>query len=293
MFAPIRFLNSPQPTNTSYGSALKLSVYTSVFVALFLTVFQPFGLSAVEGPYRLLMIASYGLPCFPPDLLISCSLVFSFRHSGMAEHWKVWHAFAVILLYILVIGASNYSYDCLLYHSDFRLAGLINMEICTASVGFFPSVVMFLSARAVTTSRNQTAAESLNRSIDTAANAENRATEPPNDREITLSGVNKDESVRAFASDICFLKSDGNYVEVVVAAKNAKHETKLLRATLKDMETQLSGQCADIVRCHRSYLVNKQRIASAEGNAMGLNIALDRDNLQVPVSRSFVAAFKA
>jgi len=290
--ASIRFLNSPQPPNMSYMWALRASVYTSLFVALFLVAFQPFGLGSINGPNKLLVIASYGLPCFPPNLLINCVLVHLFRRSGkMAAGWKVYHTLATMLLFLLVIGASNYTYDCILSGADFNLRWLVRMELYTALVGFFPAAVIFASARALSASRNESAAEALNRSIETAAKTEAPpATVPAHI--ISLSGDNKDESLSVDARDICYLKSDGNYVEVVVATEGAKRETKLLRATLKDMETQLAGQCGDIVRCHRSFLVNQRRILGAEGNAMGLVISLDRDGLQVPVSRSYVAAFR-
>lgn len=291
MPALIRFLNSPQPPNISYVSPVKTSVYISVFVAVFLVVFQPFGLGTINSPHKILIIASYGLPCLPPDIILGYGLVYWFRRSKSHALWKVWHELVVILLYIVIIGASNYTYSCLLFGMGFRLRDLLSMETYTALVAFFPAVATFVSARAFNTCRNETAAESLNRSLDGSVKSESLSSLTV--RKVTLSGENKDESVTADLDGICFIKSDGNYVEVVLAAKGAKHETRLLRATLKDMETQLAGQCTEIVRCHRSYLVNKQRISSAEGNAMGLTISLDRDNLQVPVSRSYVAAFKA
>jgi DNA-binding LytR/AlgR family response regulator len=64
-------------------------------------------------------------------------------------------------------------------------------------------------------------------------------------------------------------------------------------AALKDVEKdQVARQCADIQRCHRSYLVNRRRVARAMGNAQGLTLHLDRGEIEVPVSRSFVASFR-
>lgn len=291
MTALFRLLISPQPPNTSYVSAVRRSVYISIFVAVFLVAFQPFGLATLESDYKLLIIASYGLPCFLPNILIGCTLAFWAKSRRRPAVWRVWHELATILMYILVISLSNYLYGHSLSFFDASWRALLEMVGYTMLVGFFPAVAVFFSNRAYNTSRNETAAASLNRSIESAAKSHHETPAAPAPR-ITLSGDNRDESLTVDTDDICYIKSDGNYVEVVTAASGAKREARLLRATLKEMETQLSGQCASIVRCHRSYLVNSQRIASAEGNSTGLVITLDRDAIQVPVSRSYVAAFK-
>jgi hypothetical protein len=290
MSALFRFLNAPHPPNTSYASAVRQSVYISVFVAVFLMAFQPFELGTITGRYRLLLIASYGLPCLAPDLVIGCGMVW-WKRSRKEFVWKVWHAIAVIFVYLLAIGASNHLYDSLLTGYAINWAELLRMEGYTALVGFFPSVAMFVSARTVNTCRNETAAKDLNRSIENNALAES-ASGAASGTKLELVGGNKDEFFSADTGDICYIKSDGNYVEIVTAASGAKHTATLLRATLKDIESQLAGRADDVVRCHRSYLVNRRRIASAEGNAMGLTITLDRDGLQVPVSRSFVEEFR-
>ena len=288
----VRFLKAPHPANTSYGLAFWSAVIISVFVALFLMAFQPFGLGDMYGPYKYLFIASYGLPCLPPDLLLGFGLVYWCRKRDMGEHWKVWHALVVILVHILIISASNYWYQCLLLHHSLSYRGLYEMELDTALVGVFPALGTFLSSRAFLVSKNEAVAEELNESIDQTPKPAVAQTVPEAAKTVTLRGENNAEVVTAAPERVCYLKSDGNYVEVILSNPDGKPQTLLLRAALKDIEAQLAGQCAAIVRCHRSYLVNKQRIASAEGNALGLTLTLDQSGLEVPVSRSFVEQFR-
>jgi hypothetical protein len=99
----------------------------------------------------------YGLPCFPPDLVLGCGLVFWFRHTDWGERWKVWHVLVVILMHLLIIGASNYTYDCLILKRPFRASGLFEMEIDTALLGIFPAFGTFISARAFLANKNQAA----------------------------------------------------------------------------------------------------------------------------------------
>jgi hypothetical protein len=291
MTALFRLLNDSQPPNLSYASAVRRSVYISVFVAVFLVAFQPFGLGMLEGDYRLLLIASYGLPCFLPNVIIGCGLVYWGRSRKKPTVWRVWHELAVILLHMLVIGISNYLYGVSLSFFEANGSALMEMLVYTMLVGFFPAAAVFVSNRAINISRNETAAASLNRTIETTARHQDTPT-AASAAPVTLSGENRGETFSVLPDELCYMKSDGNYVEVVTAAPDAKRQTQLLRATLKDMETQLSGQCAEIVRCHRSYLVNARRIVAAEGNSAGLVITLDRDGIQVPVSRAYVAAFR-
>ncbi|MGM0545552.1 MAG: LytR/AlgR family response regulator transcription factor [Bacteroidota bacterium] len=55
------------------------------------------------------------------------------------------------------------------------------------------------------------------------------------------------------ASDIIYIKSDGNYIDV-----NLKDENHLIRGSLSDVEEKLDP--AVFFRIHRSYIVNAERI---------------------------------
>jgi len=58
------------------------------------------------------------------------------------------------------------------------------------------------------------------------------------------------------AGSIDYAKAAGNYVEIVASGK-----THLARITMAALEEQLAGAGAPIVRAHRSWLVNKTKIA--------------------------------
>jgi len=72
-----------------------------------------------------------------------------------------------------------------------------------------------------------------------------------------------------------------NYSRVVWLEDNKRKE-KVLRATLKTLEEQLSG--SGIIRCHRSYLVNASRY-SISGDSRGFKLRSVSDPFEVPVSR--------
>ncbi len=67
--------------------------------------------------------------------------------------------------------------------------------------------------------------------------------------------------VKIVLSDIDYIKSDGNYVEIF--SREAK---RVLKETLKNMEAKLPQ--GDFFQAHRSYLINVNKIESITGNSV-------------------------
>ncbi len=67
--------------------------------------------------------------------------------------------------------------------------------------------------------------------------------------------------VKIILSDIDYIKSDGNYIEIYSMGSK-----KVLKETLKNMETKLPK--SDFFQAHRSYLINVQKIDSITGNSV-------------------------
>lgn len=67
--------------------------------------------------------------------------------------------------------------------------------------------------------------------------------------------------VKIVLSDIDYIKSDGNYVEIF-----SQGSKRVLKETLKNMEAKLPQ--GDFFQAHRSYLVNVHKIESITGNSV-------------------------
>jgi len=78
---------------------------------------------------------------------------------------------------------------------------------------------------------------------------------------------------KIFLQDILFVQSMGNYVIV-----QTLHSREITYCTLQQMMTSLPTHT--FISCHRSYLVNKNRIAIIEGNQ--LHIA----DYKIPIARN-------
>ena len=95
----------------------------------------------------------------------------------------------------------------------------------------------------------------------------------------------RSEALILATSDFLFATSDNNY-STIFYLKEGKLERQLLRLSMKNLELQLNGSEA-IVRCHRSYMVNKSKIKKFRGNARSLFLELTDCEEKIPVSRSF------
>lgn len=83
-----------------------------------------------------------------------------------------------------------------------------------------------------------------------------------------------------------FAKSEGNYIEIYL--NNKSQNKKLVRSTLKNLETLLKIY-PNIIKTHRSYLVNCNQIENINGNAQGYQLQINQHI--VPVSRNMIKHF--
>jgi len=98
-----------------------------------------------------------------------------------------------------------------------------------------------------------------------------------------------DKSVLKFSvkkENLLYLESAENYVNICYLNKG-KVSKYLLRETLKKMEENFSG--TEIIRCHRSYMVNFEKVKVIRKDRDGLKLELDTASAaEIPVSKTYV-----
>lgn len=86
-----------------------------------------------------------------------------------------------------------------------------------------------------------------------------------------------------------FIKSADNYVEVYFL-KDSKAKKELVRTSMKKLEAEL--KYFPIRRCHRSFMVNIDKISLLEKSTQGLMLSLKGySDDSIPVSKNFKAHF--
>jgi hypothetical protein len=94
--------------------------------------------------------------------------------------------------------------------------------------------------------------------------------------------------------NLYYITSTNNYIEVFYRKEDCPQQNNavvfaptrlLLRNTLKTLEEQYA-HIPELYRCHKAYIVNKQKLIKVKGNAKGHTLVLQDIAVEIPVSRS-------
>ena len=110
------------------------------------------------------------------------------------------------------------------------------------------------------------------------------------EEEIEILSTNKSDKLVLKCKQIIFIKSADNYIEVFYMANNTV-EKKLIRNTLKNIETQLAKQ-KNFIRCHRTSIVNILYVEKMERNSNGYHLIMSCFEETIPVSRQYFLQVK-
>jgi len=112
----------------------------------------------------------------------------------------------------------------------------------------------------------------------------------PADAEITFDSENISEKFTVNLSDILFVRSANNYIEII-SVFNETLRKQLIRSTLKHAEEILQPH-SNIFRCHRTILVNTDFVIQLAGIPGNLKLKLRKTEEEIPVSRQYLQIVK-
>lgn len=274
-------LKQPYPFDVSTKKHLVQAILFGLFIFLFLWLFQPFGLQNYINKYKQLHILGYGAITSFTMLLNHFMFYWLFPTWYQRTTWTVGKNMFYVLWVIFTIGTFNWLYSAYLGFWGFSLRPFLFFQGMTLLIGVFPisfSTFIIYQSRLKSALRE---ARLLNQNIPTQE-------ENPNRQNIQIPSQNKSENLNVELDSLLYIKAMENYIEVGLVDKKV-----VLRNTLKAAADALS-HIPELKRCHRSYLVNLQHIASFSGNAQGLSLRFKEENTEeIPVSRSYVDQIKA
>lgn len=269
----IAVLNKPFPEQESSFGLLKINLIISVFVVFFLFVFRPFGISQLESN-TFLFCAGFGLMTFLAALIFDILVGKVLKLKGELDQWTFGKWILYNLGAMLVISLANFLFARILIIGFIDWSLLPQMIYGTFMIGIIPIAVLGGVSILVQERKYQNIAKDINRTKKTTNSKgdENRTL-----FEIPLNRIKYVEALQNYVH-IGHLDEDGQFKKITE------------RATIKNVEEATSG--SSIVKAHRSFLVNKKAIVHISGNAQGLLLQLSDCNKSIPVSRSYVAAFR-
>lgn len=246
-----------------------------VFAALFFL--RPAGIYFPGPP--LIICLGYGMVTFLVGVGYSflTTKVLGWRKSG--DRWTLgkWILDAALLLAMIALANFVY-YNALVGWTAFSPVVLLSVAIPTVLVGLFPITLSGMAVQMRAERENQKTA------VDVQL-ATTRKTEVKVEQLISLG----DGALTVDPGKLIFCESRQNYVRCCFLQEEQFTE-QTIRATLSGLEAQLSED--QLIRCHRSFLVNPEYIKQARGNAQGLRLEIEHTDEVIPVSRAYVQTFR-
>ena len=273
-----KWLSKPYPLIQGQKNKLILVLGFGLFTYLFLLLYEPFGAARIVKN-QALFLSGFGL---------SVALSLSFNYFLLPvilqsvfdpSKWTIKKELLYLSFSFFLISFFNYLYNSTIgasfapQHSFFEFLGI------TFSIGIFPLIIMIFLMELYMNRKNTAHAKALTRKMDNLV-------EPKPSGSLSIRPETKrSEALILGVDDFLFATSDNNY-STIFYLNQGKVERKLLRLSMKNLEVQLNGTEA-IVRCHRSYMVNKSKIKKFRGNARSLFLELSDCEDKIPVSRTF------
>ncbi len=286
----------PFPGIRSRREKLISALGFGIFVALFLGIFQPFGLANLGGNLTFVAMA-YGLITTGVMLLMQIGLPLVFPKFYQEECWTVGHEIAHTMGNIVLIAVGNLGYSA--YMDFFHLSARAFFIFLgfTIAVGLFPVVIGVLLRQNAYHRKYSDQSDKHNAHL---AEAEAKRTEF-NDladgvlEKLTAKLEIRDENgnvvLQLRPEDFIAAESADNYVKVYFK-ENGDLQHKMFRSSLNAIETSISSHPAAF-RSHRTWLVNLDSVSRVEGNARGYALLVDGFKSEIPVARGRIAAFDA
>lgn len=186
---------------------------------------------------------------------------------------------------------SFYSYSASIYHvwqpslllvydlEDANKSAFIHVAFLTFSIGVIPTVASVLfHYHQITTNK-------LSRLIDNNSSLEKKSI----GKTLTIESTNKTEKeVTIKLNELLYIEAIKNHIHIHYLF-NGEKESKIIRNTLSQIEETMGS--LPLFRCHRSYIINLDKIKNAKGNSNGYKITLQDCDTTIPVSRSYVSKF--
>lgn len=291
----LSFFKKPYPYYTFSVRDIYSNFLIGCFVAFFLIVFQPYGISLWQTDGKILKLFGFGFVSF------ICPLVFRFiftsvlKNRNIEENWVVWKEILGLLSVICFIAFGNLFYGNLIKISHFNLQELSLALAATFLLAIFPITANVAIKYNRFLALNQKDAELMEaevlhfqNKVETESSIKKEHNEIINNGLLVLIAENEKDKIEIITEELLFIESADNYSNIIFY-RNNKVNKQLLRGSLKRIESQITFPF--IVRCHRSYIVNLKLINHIKGNAQGYRIDFKIDQIDsIPVSRNYSKA---
>lgn len=270
----VDFEKPAPPYLNEKGNIIRLIIFTSLFALVFINIYAPFGADKWFDVTKFQFFFFSSLTILTGVLVVVISRIIMYkvnkRHSIKLWHYLVW-IFAEILFMSLFYGLFK----------KFALNDQRLLVDLVKSSSRYTALVLLLPYSALWLYFSwREKKEQIERMVDSQTLSPNTRDMIPfyDDKGILKFSVKKE--------NLLYIESAENYVSICYLNKG-KISKYLLRDTLKKVEESFAG--TDVIRCHRSFMVNFEKVKVIKKERDGLKLELDNlSEADIPVSKTYV-----
>lgn len=255
----------------------------SISVFLFILFFQPFPTKNFEFENKQLFVAGFGFIIFIIQVLVQ--IIFQ-RHLIRIETDEEDNSLLNSVYYFSQVALTSVAFAFYIRyvgHTKMTFNIVVRVIIICLSV---PVTIHLKNSLALLHERYKNLLQEYRSMQDKLKQFSENYT----NRFIELNSENESDNIRILISEVVFIKSADNYVEVGYL-EGGEFKKKMIRNSLKNIETQLK-EFNNFIRTHRSSIVNMQYIAKLNKNFNTYWLTLDETREIIPVSRQYLMAVK-
>ncbi len=269
-----QILRKPFPEIENNLVYFRILLMLSVFVTLFLYVFQPFGIATLES-YKFLICVGFGAMTFLGAAVYEFIFHKIFKLRERQKKWTFGKWILDNLGIMLFISLANFLFARLLLFGYIQWSLFPQMMYSTLMIGVIPLVAIGGLSLFKNEKKYQLIAHEINQAK-------------------TSTSSTKDSSNRMIFDipihQIRYIEALQNYAKIGYINREGDLKVKIERTTLKQILAETEETA--IIKSHKSYLVNKDTITATAGNAQGLLLTLADCDKHIPVSRTRVSFFR-
>ena len=284
----LEYFKQPYPVA---ANRWQIIIPISLFVCFFMLMFQPFGLSDSEKSGKWLILGGYGMVTFVVLVVDLFLLPLIFGKYFAEARWTIWKELVFLLFILLSIGIANLFYTSVFYQIRFTGYSFLLFVLFTSAIGIIPITALTLVKHSYLLRQNQQGASSLSQTLD--AHKKTAIREQPTKTKSGILHFISESDHKGLSIDVenlLLIDAAGNYITIVYLEGNKTKKT-LLRNTLLYAQ-QVTSPYSQIIKCHRSFVVNVEKINKVSGNSQGYMLRLEGYDEEVPVSRRHTSILK-
>jgi DNA-binding LytR/AlgR family response regulator len=287
-----RILQQPFPSYHFSQRQILISIGSGILIFLVFYLAQPFNINKLSEPLQLVYSLAYAGVTAVGLLLLTVVFPLVFPSIFEEKEWIVAKEVVFVGMTLLVIAAGNILANHWLEGAAINIESFLKFLMATVLIGIFPITFSVLLKQQVLLKRYSEEAQNLNKQL----HSQQVFVQPISgdgflQRNILLQGDNQEEQLEVDPQNLWQLSTADNYVNILYK-DGAIIKKILLRSPLKKMEDSLKEH-SSMIRCHRSHIVNIEKVEKVIATAQGLKLKLQQQDQLVPVGKTYTDSVKA